>query len=289
MIDCDKCVWARRDGGCNVWECGFIDQTEAANAYNGVEQKTPESGSETCMNAESTHDRTTGDLIDKQAAIDAIRQLPLVEIMHDVMMIDKAEAMTELMMLPSAQPELIEKAAYIRGFEQGRTQGMIDTKAEEVAQPELATNLQQTCNQLATDCISRQAAIDEISKYASIWMEYDADMTQEEVAEAALNAAKRTLVHILEELPPAQPEQRWIPVTERLPEEYGEYQITWVTSFTPNKRLIGSAEYEITSEYDYDNGRFKGEWLLDDYIKNYPDVKVLAWMPLPSPYREEGE
>jgi hypothetical protein len=28
--------------------------------------------------------------------------------------------------LPSAQPELIEKAAYIRGFEQGRTQGMID-------------------------------------------------------------------------------------------------------------------------------------------------------------------
>ena len=33
---------------------------------------------------------------------------------------------------------------------------IIDTKAEEVAQP----NLQSTCNQLATDCISRQAAID---------------------------------------------------------------------------------------------------------------------------------
>ena len=31
---------------------------------------------------------------------------------------------------------------------------IIDTKAEEVAQP----NLQPTCNQLATDCISRQAA-----------------------------------------------------------------------------------------------------------------------------------
>ena len=30
--------------------------------------------------------------------------------------------------LPSAQPELIEKAAYIRGFEQGRTQGTIDAK-----------------------------------------------------------------------------------------------------------------------------------------------------------------
>lgn len=30
--------------------------------------------------------------------------------------------------LPPAQPELIEKAAYIRGFEQGRTQGMIDAQ-----------------------------------------------------------------------------------------------------------------------------------------------------------------
>lgn len=33
---------------------------------------------------------------------------------------------------------------------------IIETKAEEVAQP----NLQPTCNQLATDCISRQMAID---------------------------------------------------------------------------------------------------------------------------------
>ena len=40
---------------------------------------------------------------------------------------------------------------------------IIDTKAEEVAQP----NLQPTCNQLATDCISRQAAIDEITEYGS--------------------------------------------------------------------------------------------------------------------------
>ena len=37
---------------------------------------------------------------------------------------------------------------------------IIDTKAEEVAQQ----NLQPTCNELATDCISRQAAIDEIRK-----------------------------------------------------------------------------------------------------------------------------
>lgn len=58
---------------------------------------------------------------------------------------------------------------------------------------------------LMSNLISRQAAIDEVSKYASIWMEYDADMAQEEVAEAALKAAKRTMVHILEGMPSVEP------------------------------------------------------------------------------------
>lgn len=38
------------------------------------------------------------------------------------------DAMNELQQLPSAQPELIEQGAYVRGFEQGRTQGMIDAQ-----------------------------------------------------------------------------------------------------------------------------------------------------------------
>ena len=37
-------------------------------------------------------------------------------------------AVTDIQQLPSVQPELIEKSAYIRGFEQGRTQGMIDAQ-----------------------------------------------------------------------------------------------------------------------------------------------------------------
>ena len=47
---------------------------------------------------------------------------------------------------------------------------IIDTKAEEVAQP----NLQPTCNQPATDCISRQAAIDAFYKHPNIdWTTLD--------------------------------------------------------------------------------------------------------------------
>ena len=79
---------------------------------------------------------------------------------------------------------------------------------------------------------------------------------------------------------------KWIPCSERMPEEYGEYRITWSTTCAPKKRFIGDCEYEITYEWDAEQNRFKGEWLLDDYIKNYPDVKVLAWKPLEEPYRE---
>lgn len=78
----------------------------------------------------------------------------------------------------------------------------------------------------------------------------------------------------------------WIPCSERLPEEYGEYRITWTTSAS-KKRFIGDSEFEVTSEWDAERYRFKGEWLLDEYIKNYPDVKVIAWKPLEEPWKGE--
>lgn len=79
----------------------------------------------------------------------------------------------------------------------------------------------------------------------------------------------------------------WIPCSERLPEEYGEYRITWTTSASKHL-FIGDAEYEITSEWDDERNDWVGKWLLDDYITAYPDVKVIAWKPLEEPYKEEG-
>ena len=84
-----------------------------------------------------------------------------------------------------------------------------------------------------------------------------------------------------------QEQDRWIPVTERLPEEDGEYRITWKTSSNPGKRFIGDAEYEPGYEWDDAHDRFFGEWLLEDYVKAYPDVVVTAWKPIEEPYTEE--
>ena len=68
---------------------------------------------------------------------------------------------------------------------------IIDTKAEEAAQP----NLQQTCNKLATDCISRQAAIDATNRTDYIGLAVE---DVKKVTDAVIEELKR--------LPSAQPE-----------------------------------------------------------------------------------
>lgn len=63
---------------------------------------------------------------------------------------------------------------------------------------------------------------------------------------------------------------KWIPVSERLPEKSGEY-LTWVRY---NNEEFMSIE-EIDCEGILKKWNFTGE--------------VLAWMPLPEPYRESEE
>ena len=61
------------------------------------------------------------------------------------------------------------------------------------------------------DLISRQAAIDAINRYGSVWMEYTEIMSVDELAERALKASKQSMVKILHDLPSAQPKiGKWI-------------------------------------------------------------------------------
>lgn len=131
------------------------------------------------------------DTISRQAAIDALmekfKRIPTTAI----------RAKDALEALPSAQPELIEQAAYVRGFEQGRIQGKID------AQP----NLQLTCNKLATDTISRQEAIDAVCmewcgvKYQECEHPFDIENDESYWCDGC-----ETVLKTLPNLPSAQPE-----------------------------------------------------------------------------------
>lgn len=106
--------------------------------------------------------------------------------------------------------------------------------------------------------ISRQAAIDAILVYRH----------------SVLSAEE-----IIETVPSAQPEQRWIPCCERLPEKHGEMYLVTISD--------GSV-YSFALQWDINRKRWYLSFLNNGeiYIDYIDDV--IAWMPLPEPYKEEG-
>lgn len=77
-------------------------------------------------------------------------------------------------------------------------------------------------------------------------------------------------------LPSVQP-QRWIPVTERLP----EYDFTDVLICLHDVRHGCEDDYYIIQAYTV-----RGHWKPTLDI-NMDDLNVVAWMPLPEPYKGE--
>lgn len=105
------------------------------------------------------------------------------------------------------------------------------------------------------DTISRQAAIDEIEERRNA----------NEYSNVALISELNRLEGYIMRLPSVQPEQRWIPCEEALPEDSNFYIVT------RKDFLVGFIWYSV---------RHGWEW----QEKEQP----IAWMPLPEPYKEEG-
>ena len=118
------------------------------------------------------------------------------------------------------------------------------------------------CDRTSGDCISRQQAIDAL---------------------LGITAMRNTIpldsaIFNIKKLPSIQPEQRWIPVSERLPEN-GRQVLVYARSVH-----FALAKYDEMREAD---GTYKKQWVTFDSWKPFYTIKnVIAWMPLPEPYEE---
>ena len=80
----------------------------------------------------------------------------------------------------------------------------------------------------------------------------------------------------------------WIPVSERLPEKYGTYLVAWKPCGMSEGDIIkkcGKPHYYEMLEYDPDD---EALWI-ETIEQAEGEYVILAWMPLPEPYRESEE
>lgn len=84
-----------------------------------------------------------------------------------------------------------------------------------------------------------------------------------------------------------EPEQRWIPCSERLPDEKDAGILKKLGIEKRSEDVLATVEVKgermTVTACTYDG---KWEW---DMKYAFPGYKVIAWMPLPEPYRKEGE
>lgn len=86
--------------------------------------------------------------------------------------------------------------------------------------------------------------------------------------------------------------QKWIPCSERLPKERDSIFARWKGTDKWNKGMFEKISATMIAIVEYSNGEMAsapactrdGKWRCDCIIGD--NGKVIAWMPLPKPYKE---
>lgn len=124
-----------------------------------------------------------------------------------------------------------------------------------------------------SDLISRQAMIDKMRRHRALFCKNRVEFIALPKDEKARVDEIDNCIADLINAPSTDPERKWIPVTEALPEEKGEYLVSYHPchwNAVSEKVVVGM-----------DTFRGKTTWAKMKY------QKVIAWMPLPEPWRGE--
>lgn len=120
--------------------------------------------------------------------------------------------------------------------------------------------------------IDEKKLIDDILNNDGIEFSMEFDTRSDETILKSLNefikAWKKGIVELVQNQPKVG---QWIPCSKRLPKEDGNYLISGV--WGSGKEAVGDCDFSVNDGY------FRTAWNFD----------VLAWMPLPKPYKESED